>query len=394
MRNLRYRREFLAFLAASPLGMSQEKMIEKAADALSVFEFEAVMKAKVPPAHYGYMATGIDDDKTLLANRSAFDKLYLRPRRFVDVSKTDSALTLFGQKLELPIIVAPTGSQKAYHPQGEMATVRAAAAMGYQKILSTVTSTPIEEVAKAHKGPLWFQLYPTNRWDYTEKLVRRAEGAGCPVLFLTVDTQGGRNTETQSRWTRLDTRPCAACHEADRAGVQIPSFVRRKKPMFDGFDLNGISTHNTAQTWDVIGKLRALTPMKLVIKGLETSEDARRCAELGVDGIVVSNHGSRAVESNRGSLECLPEVIEAVGGRVPVLVDGGFRRGTDVYKALALGARAVLVGRPYLWGLGAFGEEGVAKVLSILKEELLLTMRQCGTPTLGAITRSHVGFRG
>jgi isopentenyl diphosphate isomerase/L-lactate dehydrogenase-like FMN-dependent dehydrogenase len=348
------------------------------------------MKKKVPPAHFGYMTTGVDDDKTLRANRAAFDQWYLRPRRFVDVSKTDSSLELFGAKLELPILVAPTGSQKAYHPDGEMATVKAAARTGYQKVVSTVTSTPIEDLAKAYDRPLWFQLYPTNKWEYTEKIVRRAEASGTQVLFLTVDTQGGRNTETEARFKRLDKRPCEACHTPSAAA----SFARRPKPFFNGFDLTGLSTHNTAQSWDVIAKLRRLTKMKLVIKGLETGEDAARCAELGVDGVVVSNHGSRAVESGRGTLDCLPEVISAVHGRVPVLIDGGFRRGTDIYKALALGARAVLVGRPYLWGLGAFGEEGVAKVLTILREELLLTMRQCGTPTLAAITKNHVGMRG
>lgn len=383
-----YRREFLQFLAASPLLSADDALIAKAADALSVFDFEAVMKAKVPPAHFGYMTTGVDDDKTLRANRTAFDKLYLRPRRFVDVSKTDTGLELFGQKLQLPILVAPTGSQKAYHPEGEMATVKAATAAGYQKVLSTVTSTPIEDLAKVYKGPLWFQLYPTNRWDYTEKIVRRAEASGCNVLFLTVDTQGGRNTETEARFKKLDNRSCEACHTPSAAA----SFARRPKPFFQDFDLTGLSTHNTAQTWDVIGKLRDLTKMKLVIKGVEVGEDAKRCAELGVDGIVVSNHGSRAVESNRGTLDCMPEILQAVGGRTPILIDGGFRRGTDIYKALALGASAVLVGRAYLWGLGAFGEEGVAKVLSILRSELQLTMRQCGTPTLASITRSHVGY--
>ncbi len=384
-----YRRAFLRFLAASPLASAQDQTIAQAADALSVFDFEPVMKQKVPPAHYGYMATGVDDDKTLRANRSAFDRWYLRPRRFVDVSKVDSSLNLFGTKLALPILVAPTGSQKAYHPQGEMATVKAAARHGYQKVLSTITSTPIEDLAKAYDRPLWFQLYPTNRWDYTERIVKRAEAAGTTVLFLTVDTQGGRNTETEARFKRLDKRPCEACHTPSAAA----SFARRPKPFFDGFDLAGLSTHNTAQTWDVIAKLRRLTKMKLVIKGLETGEDAARCAELGVDGVVVSNHGSRAVESGRGSLDCLPEVVEAVQGRVPVLVDGGFRRGTDVFKALALGARAVLVGRPYLWGLGAFGEEGVAKVLELLQAEFLLAMRQCGAPRLNDISRTHVGNR-
>jgi isopentenyl diphosphate isomerase/L-lactate dehydrogenase-like FMN-dependent dehydrogenase len=385
------RRRFLSWLAASPLAHSltaaEPSPIAKPEHALNVFDFESAMKAKVSAAHYAYMATGVDDGKTLRANRDAFDRWYLRPRRFVDVSQTNTTLELFGQDLKIPILIAPTGSQKAYHPSGEEAVARAAAAKGFQMVLSTVTSTPIETIAQLHREPLWYQLYPTNRWEATERMLLRAEAAGCPVVFLTVDTQGGRNTETELR-EQADTRACNACHVPQEG---VPRFLWRKKPMFEGLDFRGLSTHNTAQTWDVIARLRNATRMKLVIKGLETSEDAARAADLGVDGIVVSNHGARAVESGRGTLDCLPEVLQAVKGRVPVLIDGGFRRGTDVYKALALGARAILIGRPYLWGLGAFGEPGVAMVLDIFRKELELAMRQCGTPNLAAITPSHIG---
>lgn len=380
------RREFLRFLAASPLLSVEDKPIEKISEALSVLDFEAAMKAKVPPAHFGYMATGVDEDKTLKANRSAFDKYYLRPRRMVDLTKMDASLDVYGTKLELPIVLAPTGHQRAYHADGELATTKAAAKKGYQTILSTMTSVPIEEIAAVHKGPLWYQLYTTNRWEYTENIVRHAEAVGSTALFVTVDSQGGRNTETLERFSRLDSRPCQACHPPG-----VPHHVSRPKPMFKGFDLKGFSTTNPAQTWDAIAKFRKLTKMKLVLKGIEIGEDARRAVELGVDGIVVSNHGGRALESNRGTLDCLPEVVDAVGGKADVFIDGGFRRGTDVFKALALGAKAVMVGRPYIWGLGAFGQEGVEAVLDILRKELLFTMRQCGTPTVAAITKSHVG---
>lgn len=384
------RRDFLRFLAASPLWAAEEKLgdkpIDKISDALSVLDFEAAMRSKVPPAHFGYMATGVDDDKTLKANRAAFDKYYLRPRRMVDLTRMDSSLEVYGTKLELPIVLAPTGHQRAYHADGELATTRAAAKRGFQTILSTMTSVPIEEVAQAHKGPLWYQLYTTNRWEYTENLVRHAEAVGSTALFVTVDSQGGRNTETLERFSRLDSRPCQACHPPG-----VPHHVSRPKPMFQGFDMKGFSTTNPAQTWESIAKFRKLTKMKLVIKGIEIAEDAKRCAELGVDGLVISNHGGRALESNRGTLDCLPEVVDAVGGKVDVFIDGGFRRGTDVFKALALGAKAVMVGRPYIWGLGAFGQEGVEAVLDILRREFLLAMRQCGTPNLAAITRSHVG---
>ena len=346
----------------------------------------AKAKLTIPPAHFGYLTTGVDDDKTLRANRAGFDKLYLRPRRMVDVSKIDTSVTLFGQQWATPIILAPAGSQKAYHPEGEIAVARAANAGGHLQILSTVTSSPIEDVAKEHQKPIWFQLYPTSRWDYTERMVRHAEQVGVPTLVVTVDTQGGRNTETEKRYRITDSRQCTACHSLTPNAVQL-----RPKPMTKDFDLKGVALHNTAQTWAYIAKYRQLTKMKLLLKGLETAEDARLAVENGVDGIIVSNHGGRAAESNRGTIDCLPEVAAAVAGRVPILIDGGFRRGTDIFKALALGATAVCVGRPYLWALGAFGEPGVARCLEILRAEFALAMRQAGATSIAGINGSFVG---
>jgi len=306
----------------------------------------------------------------------------------IDVTSIDTSVTLFGEKWDTPIILAPAGSQKAYHPEGEAASARAADQAGPLQILSTVTSTPIEEIAKLHRRKIWYQLYPTNVWANTERMVRRAEAVGCPVLVITVDTQGGRNTETESRSVALDSRPCSACHPVTKDGKR----GRRIMPMFEGFQTENYLIHNPAQTWETIKRYRSLTKMKLILKGLETSEDARLAVEHGVDGIVVSNHGARAVESGRGTLDCLPEVIDAVGKRMPVLIDGGFRRGTDIFKAMALGASAVLIGRPYLWALGAYGEPGVAKVLQILRNEFALAMRQSGTVNIAAINRTHIGF--
>lgn len=356
-------------------------------DILSVMDFEAKAKVAIPPAHFGYLQSGVDDDKTLLANRAAYDRYYLRPRRMVDVTTLDASITLFGQRYDSPILLAPAGSQKAYHPEGESAVARAADASGHLQILSTVTSTPVEEVAKLHKRPMWFQLYPTDVWAYTERIVRRAEAAGCPVLAITVDTQAGRNTETEARSYKLDSRNCLTCHPAGKDGRK----GRRPMPMFDGFQTADFQIHNPSQTWAAIARYRKLTRMKLVLKGLETGEDARMAVEHGVDGIVVSNHGARAVESGRGTLDCLPEVLEAVGGKIPVLLDGGIRRGTDAYKALALGATAVAIGRPYLWALGAFGEPGVAKVLQLLRNELALAMRHCGATRLAEISPKSLG---
>ncbi len=381
-----YRRNFLQFLVASPLLSADEKAEMKGI--LNVMDFEAKAKAVIPPAHFGYLSTGVDDDKTLRANMAGYNRIFLRPRRMVDISSCDTSIELFGEKWPTPIILAPTGHQKAFYVEGEPAVARAASAASHLMILSTMTSTPIEEIAKIHKRPIWFQLYPTNVWDYSERLVRRAEAAGCTALVITVDTQGGRNTETEARSVVLDSRQCSACHPTRTDGGR----GRHAKPMFQGFDMNILTTNNPSLTWASIAKYRKVTKMKILLKGLESSEDARLAVENGVDGIVVSNHGGRAVESGRGTIDCLPEIVDAVQGRTVVLIDGGIRRGTDIFKAMALGANGVCIGRPYLWALGAYGEAGVAKVLEILRNEFALAMRQSGTATIAAITKSHIGM--
>jgi 4-hydroxymandelate oxidase len=378
------RREFLSFLAASPLALAQSDGITDPKDALSVMDFEEAARRRVPIAHFAYIATGVDDDATLKANREGFKKIQLRPRRLVDVSKVDSSVDLFGTRWPSPIYICPCGSQRAFHADGELATARAARAQNALQMLSTVSSTPLEAVAEALGRPPWYQLYAPNQWDGVQKLVRRVEAAGCPVLVLTVDQNAGRNTETQKRLTKADARPCGDCHQ----GAPGTLAGKQGRPMFAGIDTPGYNSPSA--TWELVDRLKNLTRLKLIIKGLETREDAELACEHGADGIVVSNHGGRAVETGRGTIECLPEVVGGVRGRIPVLVDGGFRRGTDVFKALALGARAVGIGRPYLWGLGAFGHPGVERVLEILNAELTLAMRQCGTRSVGEITRSFV----
>jgi isopentenyl diphosphate isomerase/L-lactate dehydrogenase-like FMN-dependent dehydrogenase len=216
-------------------------------------------------------------------------------------------------------------------------------------------------------------------------MVKRAEAAGCPVLVLTVDQIAGRNTETLRKFERQDTRQCSVCH--DRSSLATGT---QRKPMWQGFDLKGIRSQPPNVTWDYVKRLRDATTMKLVIKGIVTREDAELAVTHGADAVVCSNHGGRAEETGRSSIETLPEVLQGAGGRIPVLVDGGFRRGTDVFKALALGASAVCIGRPYLWGLGAFGQEGVEAVLDILTRELQIIMRYAGTTSVAKITRAHV----
>ncbi len=383
------RRRFLQFLAGSPLlsrawAQQTQQPLASAKDALNVMEFEEMAHRALPPAHWGYMASGVDDDATLKANIGAFKHIQLRPRRLVDVSKTDLRTEIFGVTWDSPIFICPVGSQKMFHPEGEVAVARAAQAKKALQILSTVTSTPVEEVAKALGRPPWYQLYMPLRWDETEKLVRRVEAAGCPVLVWTIDLLGGRNTETATRLGRTDTRDCSLCH-TEGVGAM------RNRAMFRGMDAS-VGINPPSATWDYVERLKKLTKMKLVLKGIETHEDAKLAREHGVDGIVVSNHGGRAAEDLRPTIESLSEVVEAVGSQIPVLIDGGFRRGTDVYKALALGARAVGIGRPYIYGLTAFGQQGVERVLDILGAELQLTMRQCGTPAIAQITRASISM--
>jgi len=376
------RREFLSFLAASPLAFAQQTdLLKNPKDALSVLDFEEAARRTIPIAHWAYMTTGVDDDATLHANREGFKKFELRPRRLVDVSRIDTSIELFGTKWPSPVYVSACGSQRAFHPDGELGTARAAKAKDAAQMLSTVSSESFEDVTSALGRAPWFQLYAPRKWEAVEHMIRRVEACGCGVMFLTVDQNGGRNTETQKRLTRADTRQCSTCHK-------VAPGTTPRGPMAAGLDTGG--TNSPAMTWEFVDRLKSATKMKLAIKGLETREDAAIACERGVDAIVVSNHGGRAEESGRATIEILPEVVAAVQGRIPVLVDGGFRRGTDVFKALALGASAVGIGRPYLWGLGAFGQAGVERVLDIFEAELTMIMRQCGTPSVQAVTSGFV----
>ena len=237
---------------------------------------------------------------------------------------------------------------------------------------------------EARGEPVWYQLYATSNWEVTEAVVTRVRAAGCQVIVLTVDLPAGSNRLTLERWSRTDERTCRSCH---RPRGQAPTV----KPMFQGTSYRGADFRTPAMTWDFIGRLRDITDQRIVVKGLVTHEDATLALQHGVDGIWVSNHGGRAEGSGRATIDALPEIATAASGRVPVIVDGGFRRGSDIFKAIARGADAVAVGRPYLWGLGAFGQPGVERVLEILRNELAITMRLAGTPSLASIVESSIG---
>jgi isopentenyl diphosphate isomerase/L-lactate dehydrogenase-like FMN-dependent dehydrogenase len=386
----------LKMLAASPLlatrsmlsRAASEAALASAAGALDVFELRQAAQRLVPPAHWGYLESGVDGDLTLRANEMAFARYQLRPRRFVDVSHIDLSTKVLGTAMSSPVFCCPIGSLRAFHPEGELAVARAAKARGVLQVLSTQTSCSPEDVIAARDGPVWFQLYTTNRFEVTRALVKRVQAAGCPVVVVTVDLPAGRNTVTASRLRREDGRTCSSCHVVDERGYPRPDLA--SEPMFAGIDTQGLALTSPSLTWDFIKQLKDVTTMKVVIKGLETGADARLAVEHGADGIIVSNHGGRALESGRGTLESLPEVARAVAGRVPILLDGGVRRGTDVLKALALGASAVGIGRSYVWGLAAFGQPGVERALQILDQELRLAMVGCGTPSIRTISATSL----
>ena len=392
-----HRRAFLRFLAGSPyvaamgglVSFAQQAAIgnpvmESPGDALEVMDFEEAARRKVSQGHWAYMASGVDGDGTVRANREGFSHVQLRPHRLHDMTKIDMRVELSGTTYNSPIYTCPTGGERSIHPEGEFAVARAAKAQGTLQVLSTATSTGVEDVCKALGRPVWFQLYAPSQWEACEKIVRRAEAAGCPVIALTVDNNTGRNSETYLRLRPKDLRQCEACHQ----GGQIPGIKERR--MYDGIDMTGVNPQNPALTWEFVDRLREATHAKLFIKGIDTAEDARLSVEHGVDGIMVSNHGGRSVETLRSTIEALPEVVDAVRGRIPVFLDGGVRRGSDVFKALALGAKAVGIGRAFLYGLGAFGQPGVERVLEILQGELKMVMASCGAATVNAIDKTYV----
>ena len=393
---LETRRRLLRFLATSPLclplgaSLWADEPIASIEDALNVLDFEAAARKALPPAHWGYLATGVDDDRTVRANREAFDHVQIRARHLVNVSRVDTATEVFGQPFAAPLFLCPVSSMRAFHPEGELGVARAAKAERTVVGLSTMATTRIEEVAAARGEPVWFQLYPSNDTAVMRAMVKRAEAAGTRVLLLTVDLPVGPNRETLARLAKQDTRPCAACHDKTNFAGTV-----RRKPMYDGLDLSKVEDNiEPAMDWDYVKRLRDLTSMKVVLKGVVTREDAALAVEHGMDAVYVSNHGGRSEESGRGTLDSLPEVVEAIKGRIPVLIDSGFRRGTDVFKALALGATAVGIGRPYVWGLAAFGEAGVAAVLRMLKAELAMAMQTCGTPRIRDIGKDRVALSG
>lgn len=348
---------------------------------VSVLEYEPLARKRLTRMAYDYVAGGSADEISLRRNRESFDHLLLRPRVLVDISQLDTRVQLFGQTLDFPILLAPTAYHKLVHPRGELATLEGAAAAKAVVIASSFATTSIEDMAKHAKTNLWFQLYSQPDREFTKDLVQRAEGVGCKALVITVDTPITPMRDRESRHSF-----------ALPPGMQIENLrplLAKTKASTSHRALTGIysAVLNPKLTWQSIDWMRSFAKTPIILKGLIAPEDARIAAENGVAGIVVSNHGGRNLDTSPASIEALPRVMDAIGGRIPVLMDGGVRRGTDVVKALAYGAKAVLIGRPYLYGLAARGADGVQHVLDLLRTEFEAAMALCGVRSVAEIDK-------
>ena len=351
-------------------------------DFLNLHEVETLARATLPAATFEYFAGGACDEVTLAENRRAFDELALRYRVLVDVSRRELGTTLLGSAVSAPIVVAPMAFQRLAHADGETGMVKAAGSLGVLFTASTFSTASLEEISAAASGPLWFQLYVHQDRGITRDLVQRAVAAGYRALVLTVDVpEIGRRERDERNAFRLtaDLRVANFWPQAsdplqgDAPGSHLAHFISGMR--------------DPAFSWKDLEWLGSLSPLPIVVKGLVRADDARKAVEHGVAGIVVSNHGGRQLDTAIAGLRALPAVVDAVGDRTLVLMDGGIRRGTDIVKALALGARAVMLGRPALWGLAVGGEAGVRRVLGLLCNELDLALALCGTPRLSDLSR-------
>ena len=350
----------------------------------NIAQYEDAARALLTPAIYDYYAGGAEDELTLRWNEAAFRQFALRPRVLVDVSRIDPSVELLGDRLAFPVLLAPTAFQRLAHPDGELATARAAAAAGTVFVSSTLSTFTIEEIAAATQR-LWLQLYVFRDRGITRSLVERAEAAGCRAISLTVTVpvQGNRERDAHNRF-------------ALPPAIEMANFTGLRQSRFPDADASRLSAFidqefDPSLSWKDIEWLRSITKLPIVLKGIMAPDDGVLAVEHGAAAVVVSNHGGRQLDSGEPTLFALPRIADAIGGRIPVLMDGGVRRGTDVVKALCLGATAVLIARPYLWGLAVGGQRGVADVLALLRAEVERTLALLGRPTISALERSAIG---
>jgi len=369
-------RTLACFLASSPLLRSQQdtfrdhSRIPGLNEMVTAFDFEPVAYAKLPRYNYDYTAYGTDSEFTLRRNREAFSWVELIPDRTADPAPIRTATEILGTKMDFPILVSPSSGHSMLHPDAEMATYQGAtAASNTPYIVSNASSLPFEKIAPAAKGPLWFQLYPKLELNDNRELLDRVQAAGARAIVVTLDQQ-------------------AAEHERilhDRNLVARPRSNRRE--ILDQYRL---PAYRLFYSWKLLEQIRPMVKVPMIAKGILTAEDAKQCLQCGLDGVYVSNHGGRSLDYSPSSLEVLPEIVDAVAGKAPVLFDSGVRRGSDALKALALGANAVCLGRVPRWGLGAYGAPGVQRILEIMQAELVQAMAYTGRPTLASIDRSIV----
>jgi len=343
---------------------------------VSVEDYEAFARERIDPAIWAYISGGAADEITVKENRSAFDRIRLSPRLFNDFSAANTRLSFLGKNYEHPIFIAPTASHQLVHPEGELATVLGASAMQTPYVVSTQSSILLEDIARSAQTPLWFQLYIQADREFTLDLIRRAENAGFQALVVTADAplSGLRNREQRANF-RIP------------AGIE-PVNLRGMKPVPPATQVFGSELLATAPTWKDLAWLQSHTRLPVFVKGILDPADATLAIDQGVSGIVVSNHGGRTLDTLPATIDALPRIADRVNGQVPILLDGGIRRGTDILKAIALGATGVMIGRPVLHGLAAAGAVGVAHVLKILRMELEMAMTLTGRPTLADLDRS------
>ncbi|MEO8446846.1 MAG: alpha-hydroxy acid oxidase [bacterium] len=351
---------------------------------INIEDFEILAKEKLTKNAYDYYSSGAHDEITLKENCEAFKRIFLKYRVLVDVSNIDLTTKVLGHDISMPVMIAPTAFHKMADEEGEVAVARAAGKAGTIMILSTLSNSDIEEVVAASVGPVWFQLYVYKDREVTRDLIIRAENAGCKAIVLTVDAPflGTRERDVRNRFYLPE-------------GLSVKNLLPVQKHNVPKIDNSGLSAYvheflDPSLSWKDISWLKSITKLPLIIKGIACAEDAQLCVENGAAGIVVSNHGGRQLDTCRATIDVLPEVSKLVDEKIEIYLDGGIRRGTDVIKALALGAKAVLIGRPVIWGLSAEGEKGVTAVLEIFRKETELAMALCGCDSIKKISRNLI----
>ena len=374
---------------------------------INIADLRRLARRRLPRAVFDYIDGGADAEVTLRENSRAFEDVVLRPRSAVATPSCDLSTTVLGSRLSLPFLLAPVGSSRMFYPRGEEVAAKAAGDAGTAYVLSTLSGCRVDDVAKATRGPLWYQLYLVGGHDVARAAIDRAALSGCSALMVTIDTpvaglrerdvrNGAKELVSASAWTRLPyltqflARPgWLIAYLRDGGLMSFPNVVLPEGPM--PYADVGAALETSMVSWDDFRWIRQAWPGKIVAKGVHTADDARRAMDAGADAVVVSNHGGRQLDGVAATITVLPEVVAAVDGRIEVLLDSGVRRGSDVVKALCLGARGVLVGRAYAYGLGAAGGAGVSRAIEILKTDIVRTLKLLGVGSTGALDASFVG---